>query len=93
MLHDSQLQYPSSPSRFVDASNAVVGTPTDATQEISRSSQMGTQNDATPNNGGTQDEHMQQSLMPTSPPTDATQDLPTSSPINQTNEGNKQRKS
>ena len=88
MLHDSQLQHPSSPSRFVDASNAGVGTPTDATQEILRSSQMGTQNDGTQNDGGTQDEHMQQSLTPTPPPTDATQDLPTSSPINPPDEGN-----
>ena len=49
---------------------------------------MDTQNDATPNDGGTQDEHMQQSLTPTPPPTDATQDLPTYSQINQPNEGN-----
>ena len=88
MLLDSHQQRPSSPSWFVDSSNAGVGTPADATQQISHYSQMGTQNNGTQNNGGTQDEHMQQSLTPTPPPTDATQDLPTSSPINPPNEGN-----
>ena len=89
MLHNSQQQHPSSPSRLVDASNAGVGTLTDMQPKkypvLHRWVQ---QIDGTQNDGGTQDENMQQSLTPTLPPPDAIQDFPTSSPNNLPNESN-----